>query len=386
MTHPCDPYIRRFDPPLSIRSDGSLAGLTAAVKDNYHIAGQVSGNGNPEWVETHEAATETGTLVSRFLEAGVMINGKSHLDEMAYSIIGKNARYGTPVNPSAPDRVPGGSSSGSAVLTASTCVDIGIGSDTGGSVRVPAAFTGTFGLRPTHGSLPADGLIPFASSYDTPGFFTRDLPLMARVLDAARGSSTPGASLKNFRAPTDLWGVADPDTSAMLETALPDAEIDRSPFLPAETLTEWFECFRVHQAYEIWQTHGEWVVQTNPTFGPGVAERFENASRITHQQFSQAQKMRSDILAFLQDSLAEDTCILMPTVPGPAPLLSASEAELDRYRTRAISLLCIAGHGGLPQLTLPVTGPGDLPIGLSLVGARGSDADLIATAQEMLVT
>jgi amidase len=381
VTDPCSPYTQEFDPPLASGGDGPLSGLVAAVKDNFDIAGHVTGNGNPEWAATHAPATETGTLVSRLLAAGVAIAGKSQMDELAYSLIGKNARYGTPVNPAAPDRVPGGSSSGSAVLVASGAVDFAVGSDTGGSVRMPAAFNGTFGLRPTHGSLPDDGLVPLAPSYDAPGFFTRDLGLMAQVLAIAADREAAAAPLGDLRAPGDLWAMADADTAASLKAALPDVEIDQAPLLEDGDYASWFECFRVHQAYEVWQALGAWVSATNPAFGPGVAERFDAASRITDDQFAWATSMRAEIRARLDAVIGPDTCLIVPTTPAIAPLLTASEAELDAYRKTALSLLCVAGHGGLPQLTMPVAGPGGVPVGLSLIGSRGRDADLIKTAQ-----
>ncbi len=383
MTTPCDPLITRFDVPLSTGVDGPLSGLSAAVKDNFDIAGHVTGNGSPEWRDSHGAAEQSGTLVARFLDAGCAMIGKSQLDEMAYSLMGRNARYGTPRNPAAPDRVPGGSSSGSAVLVASGAVDIGIGSDTGGSVRVPAAFTGTIGLRPTHDSLPVDGLVPLAPSYDTPGFFTRDLSLMARVLAVASGTEVQGKALRQMRAPSDLWALAHPETRAALEAALPDAPTDHTPIAEDGALGDWFEAFRIHQAFEIWQTHGAWVREARPAFGPGIAERFQAASRITPEEFAQAQAARARITARLHEALPPGTCLLLPTIPAPAPSLTATEADLDDFRRRAITLLCVAGHAGLPQLSLPVPGPGGLPLGLSLVGSRGAEADLIATAQEV---
>lgn len=258
------------------------------------------------------------------------------------------------------------------MLTASGAVDIGIGTDTGGSVRVPAAFTGTYGLRPTHGSLPADGLVPLAPSYDTPGFFTRDLSLMARVLDVGRGETASATCLTTLRAPRDLWGLAEPGTASALQAALPDAPIDPAPLAADGALAEWFECFRIHQAFEIWQTLGAWVSKTKPAFGPGIAERFQAASRLADAQFDRARSLRARIVEMLEAAIPPGTCLLLPTTPGPAPRLTATEAELDRFRTRAITLLCIAGHGGLPQLTMPVRGPDGLPLGLSLVGARGA--------------
>lgn len=375
----CDPCLHRFDPPLRLEGSGPLSGLSAAVKDNFDINGWVTGNGSPEWAATHPPATRTGTLLTRLMEAGLTLTAKAQMDEMAWSILGANARYGTPANPAAPGRLPGGSSSGPAVMVAAGTVDIGIGSDTGGSVRVPASFTGVIGLRPTHGSLPDDGLIPFAPSYDTPGFFTRDAGLMAQVL-ALAGGPEGGTPLAHLRAPADLWALADPDTVAALEQALPPVPIDRSPLTAPGRIAEWFDCFRLHQAGEVWQTHGAWVSRTRPAFGPGIAERFAAAEALSDETLAALRRQRADIAAEIRTALGEETVLLIPSAPGPAPRIDTGLDALDAWRTRAISLLCVAGHAGLPQISLPVSGPGGLPVGLGLVGPQGSDARLIATA------
>ncbi|MDP4786420.1 MAG: amidase [Alphaproteobacteria bacterium] len=387
MQPECDPFFLRFNPEISvplIADAGPLAGLRAAVKDNYDIAGFVTGNGCPEWAASHPPAMQTAPLIQRLLDAGLTLAGKAQMDEMAYSLMGVNARYGTPRNAAAPDRVPGGSSSGSAVLVASGALDIGIGSDTGGSVRIPAAFNGVIGLRPTHGHLPCTGLIPFAPSYDTPGFFTRDLALMETLWRVVDPIAAPARTLGRLWAPADLWDIAEPETAQTLRSYLgeriADDKIDTRPLLLGDDLMAWFECFRVHQAYEIWKTLGDWVTVQNPAFGPGIAERFKMASAITSASFSAAVTMRATIVAKLAQFIDPQTCLILPSAPAAAPLRSADGAALDQFRTAAICLLCIAGHGGLPQLSLPAGRVADGPVGLSLVGARHSERALIATA------
>lgn len=146
-----------------------LHGLTFAVKDIFDMSGHVTGFGNPDWARTHAPAAGTSPVVLATLAAGATSVGKTVMDEMAYSINGENAHYGTPTNPCAPDRVPGGSSSGSAVAVAANLVDFSLGTDTGGSVRVPAAYCGIFGLRPSHGLVSTENVIPMAQMFDTVG-------------------------------------------------------------------------------------------------------------------------------------------------------------------------------------------------------------------------
>ncbi|MDQ2103939.1 amidase family protein, partial [Azospirillum isscasi] len=162
-------------------ADGPLAGLRFAVKDLFHIAGLPTGAGNPDWLRTHEVPQETAPAVRRLLDAGARVAGKTLTDELAWSLAGENAHYGTPENPKAPGRIPGGSSSGSASAVAGGAVDFAIGTDTGGSIRLPASYCGLYGLRPTHGAVPLDGSVPLAPSFDTVGWFAREAALLRRV-------------------------------------------------------------------------------------------------------------------------------------------------------------------------------------------------------------
>ena len=134
-----------------MQQTGPLAGLTVVIKDMYDIAGERTGGGNPDWLAAQQPATKNAAVVQKLLDAGATITGKTICDEFFYSVAGVNAHYGTPVNPRAPDRLPGGSSSGSASAAASDACDFAIGSDTGGSIRVPSSFCGLYGIRTTHG-------------------------------------------------------------------------------------------------------------------------------------------------------------------------------------------------------------------------------------------
>ena len=143
-------FCKDSDAYLDGASEGPLFGLTFAAKDILDVAGHVTGGGNPDWKATHEAATRTAWAVQELVDAGASMVGKTISDELTRGIFGENVHYGTPINSRAPDRVPGGSSSGSVSAVAGGLVDFALGSDTGGSVRIPASFCGVFGLRPTH--------------------------------------------------------------------------------------------------------------------------------------------------------------------------------------------------------------------------------------------
>lgn len=372
-----DPFISRFALPAT--GHGPLDGLRLAVKDNFDIAGRVTGCGNPEWAASHAPAQATAPLVARLQALGALVVGKTQMDELAYSLMGQNARYGTPENPAAPGRMPGGSSSGSAVAVAAGEAEIGLGTDTGGSVRIPAAFCGLFGWRPTHGLLPAEGLVPLAQSYDVPGVLTRDAATLALVADQL----APPADLPAPRllSPTDLWTVADPATAEALRAQAPESarELVFSPEMFASLLPT----FRVCQGAEVAANFRDWIAVQAPDFGPGIRERFAGAIALDPGEIAEARAQRSRIAARLAEVLRDGTILLLPTAPGPAPRRDLSGAGMERYRNRALTLLSVAGHAGLPQVTLPRHDPDSLPIGLSLVGPKGSDRALIRLARDL---
>ncbi|WP_172331132.1 amidase [Mangrovicoccus sp. HB161399] len=373
-----DPFVTTFAEDAFPERDGPLSGLRLAVKDNLDIAGHVTGSGHPGWASIRQPAAETAPVVRMLAAAGAQIVGKTHMDELAYSLMGENAHYGTPLNPAAPGRVPGGSSSGSASAVAQGLADLGIGTDTGGSVRLPASFCGLWGWRPTHGLLPHGGMQALAASYDVPGLFARD----AETLLLAAAILAPDADLAapRYLAPSDLWAQVPEATAAALRPFVPEAET--APLFDPETLERLQPVFRVAQGREIAATFGDWIRETAPEFGPGVRERFDGAMSLSAQEIAEAEAARAAIRAHVRGVLGKDGILVIPTAPGAAPLLNTSGEEMDRYRNAAIRMLSIAGHAGLPQITMPLAVIDGAPLGLSLVGPAGSDLAMIALAAE----
>ena len=365
------------------RPEGPLAGLTTCIKDIYDVAGHVTGRGSPDWAATARPAEAHAAPVAALLDAGAGIVGKTHTDEIAYSLMGVNAHYGTPVNAAAPDRVPGGSSSGSVAAVAAGLADVGLGSDTGGSVRMPASFCGVVGLRTTHGALSLEGTMPLAPSFDTVGWFTRDLATMDRVAAAAGLAPAAGGAVP-LLLPVDAWTAAGAETVAAVASALARLEAvhgaARPVVLAPEGLAAWFETFRVCQAAEVWQAHGAWVEAAKPAFGPGIADRFRMAAGIGAEEWAAARAARDTVRARLAEMLGGGAMLVLPTSPGPAPRRDADNAALDAFRGRALQLLCPAGLAGLPQLSVPAGTVEGAPVGISLVGARGADRALVAAA------
>ena len=387
---PLGAFCRDNHAALAGAGSGPLAGLTFAAKDVFHVAGHRTGFGHPDWLRTHPPAVETAAAVQRLLDAGATMVGRTLTDELAYSLSGENPHYGTPVNPRAPDRIPGGSSNGSASAVAGGLVDFALGTDCGGSVRLPAGYCGIFGMRPTHGRVPVTGVIPFGPSFDAVGWFARDAGMMervGRVLLAGDAGVPPARRLLIVR---DAFALVDPAVSAALGEAVDAAAkavgavgetVVGSAGLPA-----WFETFRVLQAAEIWSNHGAWIEANRPVFGPGVRDRLDWASRVTPERVGAAKAAHAAIRSRLSELLEPGDVLCLPTSPRVAPPRNTPTDDLEiRFRHQAMCLLCIAGLGGLPQISLPLASFEGLPLGLSLVGPRGSDVALLDLAQRVAV-
>lgn len=364
---------------------GPLVGLTFGAKDLFDVEGHVTGCGNPDWAASHPPATSHAPPVAALLDAGARLVGKTHTDELAYSLMGVNDHFGTPMNSASPDRVPGGSSSGSVAATAAGLVDIGLGSDTGGSVRMPASFCGVWGLRTTHGRFALDRTMALAPSFDAVGWFTRDLGVMRKAAGAFGIEGGDAATRLLF--PVDAWARASAATVAALGPTLARLQ-ERfgalTPVLLAENgLTEWREAFRLHQGHEVWQVHGDWITSAKPAFGGGVGARFAMAKSITDDEFVWAKARRAEIADRMLALLDDGAVMVLPTSPGPAPMRDSDQATQDEFRARALEMLCPAGHAGLPQISLPAGAVDGGPVGLSLLGPRGGEEVLLATAAEI---
>jgi Asp-tRNA(Asn)/Glu-tRNA(Gln) amidotransferase A subunit family amidase len=405
---------------------------------SFDVEGSVTGFGSPDWAATHDAATSTAPAVAACQAAGARGTVKTVMDELAFSIAGENAHYGTPTNTAAPGRLPGGSSSGSAVAVAAGLVDFALGTDTGGSVRVPAAHCGLFGIRPTHGAVSTLGVLPMAPSFDTVGWFARDARTLARVGKAllprpkglTDGDSPP--AVRVLAVAEDCLRLGGPDAvaavAALLQgaaVACPGAQASRlkvgaffreqcpalGPFVtgafdPAadgdsappgevdgeeddnnhEGLTAMRTALRVLQGHELWSAHGGWVSSARPDLAPDVRSRVDFAASVTPAAAQAASQAVAQARA-AADALfgsGTTTFIVLPTVPQPAPPVRQSGPANDEWRSRCMAMLSIAGLAGLPQVHLPVgTTSGGLPIGVSLLGARGGDHALLALAQAL---
>jgi amidase len=325
--------------------------------------------------------------VERLLAAGATLVGKTLTDEVSLGILGENPFDGTPLNPAAPDHVPGGSSSGSASAVAQALCDTALGTDTGGSVRVPASFCGLYGIRPTHGRLDLTGMMPQAPGSDTAGWFARDAGTFARVSEAMLGEPIPAGLPAKLVIAVDAFGLADPETTAALRgmveklsTLVPDV---REDVLAPPGLSTWARAQRALQIHEAWLTFKEWIDRDNPRMQFSVASALVLASTTPESERQWAGLVRMEARARLDWLLPAGTIMCMPSTPFPAPRKGLPLSTLMPLRARLTTLTAHGGLTGVPQVSLPGARAGSLPVGLSIVGARGSDAALVAVARSM---
>lgn len=369
--------------------EGPLQGLTFAVKDLFHIKGYPTSAGQPLILAMSGIQPSTASAVQACLSAGAEFKGKTITDEFAFSMNGNNAHFGAPVNGTAPDRITGGSSSGSAAVVSHGLVDFALGSDTGGSVRAPASHCGLIGLRPTHGRISLDGCYPLSPSLDTCGWFARDMHTFQRIGRILLGEdAAPPVSSVRLIVPSDLWALLASEVAQGYAPVLQRAaEIFGAPIaqpIGMESIDTMVLNLRIIQAFEAWKTNGELIRQFHPPIGPGVRERLEWASEITEEAYRSACIFRDHFRRAMRDLLADDGLLILPTMPDIAPLRTTSETELDRYRTASVQLLCTASLAGLPQISLPLARRHSAPLGLSLIGSAGRDQALIELSKKLL--
>ena len=387
-------FVMTFD--LSPTGSGPLDGLSFAVKDVIDVAGCKTGCGNPTWRDSHPPAVAHAVCVEQLLRAGARCVGKAICDELAFSLLGENCFYGTPINPRALDRIPGGSSSGSASAVACELVDFALGTDTAGSTRVPANNCGIWGFRPSHDFISLGGVNPLAPSFDTVGILAESADVLvraARVLLAA-GSSVPANKPDAIHVIQEAFALADADVQEALseplrllrdlfgervkKTSLRDLVADGNDF------ANWADTFCVIQWAEINSCLGAWISDAQPEFGPGVAASFELTRHLDRRRVADALQQREQYFRGLHQFLAPNDLLCIPTTPALAPNKGDPPKRNSTgtgYYPRTLALTSVAGIGRLPQLSLPLANVAGIPVGLSLLARHGQDVFLLEAAK-----
>lgn len=381
---PDDPAVWRITGAPLVRgaSTGPLAGQTVAVKDLYEVEGFAVGAGVPAYLAESRPADGTSPAVAALLASGADVTGIAQTDEFAYSLAGRNPHYGTPPNPAVPGGVPGGSSSGPASAVALGLASIGLGTDTAGSIRIPASYQGLWGLRATHGAVSGDRLMPLAPTFDAVGWMTRSAHTLraaaAATLDAGKQIAVAPALVV---APA-LLEYCEPEVREAFEAL---GEFDAVDVGDADEL---FLTFRTVQAAEAWRTHGAWISAHPGALGEDVAARFAFAATVTAEQEAAARAVLARVRERL-DGVLGDRVLLLPSASSAAPSGRADADLVERTRQGTLRLTCIAGITGRPGLSVPLLGvaqpgaPRDAPVGLGLVGPRFGDLALVALGEEL---
>lgn len=392
MIRPNDPVLA-FLPyptePMHATREGTLGGLRLGVKDIFDVRGYPTGCGQPTQLALSGIKTQTAPLVQQLLDQGALWVGKTHTVELTYCMTGKNIHFGTPINPAAPDRLPGGSSSGSSSAVAAGLCEIGLGSDTGGSIRAPASYCGLYGIRPTHGRLSLEGAMPLAPTFDTPGWMTRDLDTLIQVAKAVFLPDSRGSN------PKTRWVVAEEHLECLEEgvreqflAQLKDLGVASTPSSFIRLWSTEFEtlanAFRTIQGFEAWKVHGPFIETYRPALDRAIEERFRLGQKITLEALHAARIIQQAFKARLADLFEDGVSLILPTTPGPAPYRNAPDSRLAEHRAKAIHLMLTSGLSGSPQITLPLMRHLGAPLGLSILGPPHTDLALCEQAHAIL--
>lgn len=448
-TSDIDPTIWRVvgTPLVAATRPGPLSGMGVAVKDLYAVAGQRVGAGNPAYLADAPVQEHSAPAVQRLFDSGADVIGIVRTDEFAYSLAGVNAHYGTPPNPRASGRVPGGSSSGPASAVAAGQAAIGLGTDTAGSIRIPSAYQGLWGLRTTHGRISREGIHPLSGSFDTVSWMTRDVQTMDAVTQAmlpdrnsaalygevavcvlpkqmvdadvaeafarscermrsttanahhhtkaAANTAADGAVSEAAdaatRAGTDSVVTADTAGAATAKAVAKAAEKATAQdgmwdelTLDSDMFDGFLDIFSVVRGYEAWQANGNWVSGHMGAIAPDIAGRFRNDALINEAAYRRGLERLEQARAMVR-SLIGNKVLLMPTAATVAPTLAQQDdTETAAYtRQQTMRLTCLAGIGGLPALNMPIVTAQGLPCGVCLIGPAGSDKTLVAFGKEL---
>ncbi len=369
------------------RAGGPLSGLTFAAKDLFDVAGVPTGGGNHDWPTGRPIPDKHSFAVQTLLDGGATLIGKTITDEVSLGILGENAFDGTPKNVRAPGRVPGGSSSGSAAAVAAGLCDTALGTDTGGSVRVPSSFCGLYGIRPTHGRIDVRGMLPQAPTSDTTGWFARDAATFARVSSVLLSEEIPQTLPNRLVIAADTFGFADANVAAALRPLVMKLAAlighSREDIMAPQGLSVWARAQRSLQPVEAYNTFKPWLDARNPRFAFSVAKALVAGSMIPESDRAWANLMRQEARGRMAHLLPEGTILCLPTTPFPAPLVGQPLSVLDPLRDRITCLCAQGGLAGHPQVSLPGATVDGLPVGLSIIGPRGSDASLVAVARAL---
>ncbi|MBT2501232.1 AtzH-like domain-containing protein [Curtobacterium sp. ISL-83] len=370
-----DPLVRGSAPRAGAET---LVGVRVAVKDLFDVAGQVVGAGNPDREREAPVARDHADAVAVLLAAGADVTGIARTDEFAYALAGRNAHFGAPPNGADASRISGGSTSGPASAVALGQADLGLGTDTAGSIRVPASYQGLWGLRTTHDAVSRQGLLPLAQSFDTVGWLARTPDLLAAAADVSLPGPQADLDDRTLLLSDALLDAARPDTARAL-MAWTDAVGGPTRRIALPDLDDLAETLRIVQAAEAWRYHGRWVDEHPGSLGDDVAGRFTAAAAVTAEDEDRARRRLPELRDRIRTAIGGGV-LCLPTVPGPAPGRTATGPEVLATRRATLRMTAIAGIGGLPSVSAPLLHVDGAPVGVAFVAGADTDRALLAAA------
>lgn len=379
---PLQAFVRDNHIAVEGLNKGPLSKYVFGAKDVFKIKGSTWGNGHPDWLRYSEPDDFTASAIMTLLEAGADLVGKTVCDELCYSISGENWNYGSPLNPVDTRRLTGGSSSGSCAATAGGLVDFAIGSDCLGSVRVPAAYNGVIGMRPSYERIQNDGEAPYCKSMDVLGFVALEKQVFQDVAEVLLGEDTENIKLNKLYIIDDAFEAVDEEVQAAFKDVIDEigsklGHVEHIT-IAEEGLEYWVkEVFQIVQGYEVWESYSGFINKYRPRLSPGPKDRLEWASTITRERYLEAKDKQEEFRQRIEKLLADGAVLIEPTASSVAPLKSTSLKEINRLRIQSSNLLCISPLAEIPHLTLPLIEQHDVPLGVTLMSAKNTDRSLI---------
>lgn len=379
---------------LPPKGNGDLDGFKFVVKDTIDIQSYHNRNGHPEWERTHPPAVNNAMCVEQLLYAGASCIGQASSVELTFSIEGENLHFGTPRNPRAFDRLPGGSSSGPAVAVGCGFADFALGTDNTGSIRVPASHCGIWGIRPSPQAISVAGVIPFAPTFDNVGVMSSTADILVKTTEQLIARKIPrDCDVSHLYLIKEAFALCDKEVVNSLTPILDQLhkrfgkrvkEISLADMISdsmATSLVAWSsDIIQCIQWPEIINSLGPWLKSIKPKLSPRIQRNVDAAFQIDHARIEPALKKLKMYREALNQFLKPTDLLCIPTTPTIAPLLSQLENEdfMNDYYARTFGLNAIAVIGGLPQVTLPVGMARQAPVGLSLLAQNGEDPFLLA--------
>ena len=370
---------------ISLNEYGLLSNLNFVLKDMCDVKNLKTSCGNPDFFKKCDFAKDYAPFLKDLLNEGPVLKGITVCDEFFYSLIGENGHYGTPINLNAPSCVPGGSSSGSAAALTNDLYDFSIGSDTGGSVRIPASFCGLIGMRPTHNRINTKGVYPMAPSFDTVGWFANNPEIFQKVGNVLLNNiERSNVDFKQYVVAEDLLELCDAEVqdnfNNYINVNIPNINKTR---LSTNTKAIIADNFRILQGAEVKENIIPWIEKNKPNISPEIRSRIDMASKITDIEVNRALIFRKTLIDEIKKSLPEGTIAVFPTSPFSAPKSGQDDESLGSFRKRLMELTSIAGMTSRPQITIPRLKDKSGPVGISLLGWKYSDEILLNKLTEI---